>query len=84
MKLKRPFLKRRAEPYVPHGECFAVEVSQMFRLRLKIKLKLIGIEALLLVTAVFFVLRIGAIFPIAEQRVADGGEMGANLVRAAS
>lgn len=81
VRLQCAFLKCRAEPYVLHGKGLSVQICEMLRVRLKIELELVGVEALFFIAAKFFILRVHAIFAIVQQGMADRGKMGADLMR---
>ena len=81
--LQCSFLKCCAKPYVLHGKGLPIKIGEVLRVRLKVELKLVRIEALFFISAKFFILCVHAIFPIAQQGVADRSKMGADLMRSA-
>ena len=64
--LQCSFLKCCAKPYVLHGKGLPIKIGEVLRVRLKVELKLVRIEALFFISAKFFILCVHAIFPIAQ------------------
>ena len=81
--LQCSFLKCCAKPYVLHGKGLTIKIGEVLWVRLKVELELVRVETLFFISAKFFILCIHAIFPIAQQGMADRGKMGADLMRSA-